>query len=179
MTTAAAAGAALARWRLLPAALAVATVLLGGVAALAATQAHDLRNTTTTRNTAMTDQTLTSQVKSQITDAVNTVFSYDHADVGKTEQAARELLTGEAVQQYHGIFGLVREQAQANKLVLITTVTDSGVTLLEGNRARLLIFADQHSTTTEAGKASYAPAMFAVGAVLEGDRWKISNIDTF
>ncbi|MFI6902689.1 hypothetical protein ACIBKY_15630 [Nonomuraea sp. NPDC050394] len=170
---------AAARTRRLPALLALTTVLLGGVAGLAATKAHDLRDTTTTRNTAMTDQTRTGQVKSQIIDAVNTVFSYDHADVAKTEQAARDLLTGKAVEQYQGIFGLVREQALRDKLVLTTTVTDSGVTLLEGDRARLLIFADQHSTTAEPGKASYAPAMFAVGAVLDGDRWKIENIDTF
>ncbi|WP_327091294.1 hypothetical protein OIE66_11820 [Nonomuraea sp. NBC_01738] len=165
------------RW--LPAVLAVLTVLLGGGAAWAAREAHDLRNTSTTRNTAMTDQTRTSQVKSQITDAVNTVFSYNHADIAKTEKAAQELLTGKAVQQYNGIFGVLREKARQNNLVLTTTVTDSGVTLLDGDRARLLIFADQHSTTTEAGKASYAPAMFAVGAIYEGDRWKIENIDTF
>ncbi|NRQ39306.1 hypothetical protein HII36_46915 [Nonomuraea sp. NN258] len=169
-------------WRRLwlPAVLAVATVLLGGVAAWSAGQASDIRNTSTTRNAAMTDQTRTSQVKSQIIDAVNTVFSYNHADVAKTEKAAQELLTGDAVQQYNGIFGVVREQAQRNKLVLTTTVTDSGVMLLEGDRARLLIFADQHSTAaTDTGQASYAPAMFAVGAVFVDDRWKIENIDTF
>ncbi|TXS43514.1 hypothetical protein EAO72_10135 [Streptomyces sp. or43] len=39
-------------------------------------------------------------------------------------------------------------QAAKQKLVLTTTVTESGVELLDGDRARLIIFADQSNTRT-------------------------------
>ena len=51
--------------------------------------------------------------------------------------------------------------------------------LFRSNRARLLIFADQRDTAGAAHKTTDAGAMFAVNAVSQGGRWKISSIDTF
>ncbi|SHN33290.1 hypothetical protein [Actinacidiphila paucisporea] len=161
--------------------LAVLTVLLGGFAAFAASRAGALHDTVATRNTALTDTAATSEVKGQIAQAVNAVFSYDYADTARTDAAARRLLTGKAVQQYAGMLAGVRAQASAQKLVLTTTVTDTGVEAIDGDRARVLVFADQRNTSTaEAGAGStYAAAMFAVDAVRQGGTWKITSIDTF
>lgn len=163
----------------LPAALSVATVLLGGLAVWSHQQAANLGDAPSARNAALSDNARTSEVKGAITDVVNTVFSYNYTDIGKTDRAAKMLLTGKAVQQYNAMFALVRRQAPAQKLVLTTTVTDSAVKTLQGDRARLLIFADQRNTRTRDGKSSYSAAMFAVDAVRQGGHWKIANLDTF
>ncbi|WP_433334157.1 hypothetical protein [Spirillospora sp. CA-294931] len=170
-----------AAWRhpRMPAALAVVTVLLGGLAAWSGTQAHALDSAGSARNAALTDNARTSELKGQVTDIVNTVFSYNYTDTAKTDQAVRTLLTGKAVQQYGGMIAPIRAQASQQKLVLTTTVTDSGVRMLEGDRARILIFADQRNTRTDTNKTSYSSTMLAVGAVHRDGRWKIENIDTF
>jgi Mce-associated membrane protein len=50
--------------------------------------------------------------------------------------------------------------------------------MLEGDRARLLVFADQRNTRTSGKQTTYAAAMLAVDAVRRDGRWKISNLDT-
>jgi Mce-associated membrane protein len=63
--------------------------------------------------------------------------------------------------------------------VLTTTVTDSAVEMLEGDRARLLVFTDQRDTRTGGKDATtYAAAMLAVDAVHRDGIWKITNLDT-
>ncbi|MEU5837229.1 hypothetical protein ABZ820_26655 [Streptomyces diacarni] len=172
------------------------TLLLGGFAAWAATEAAGLRDAASAHNTALADAAGTSRVKGEVTSAVNALFSYDHAKPGKNEDAARRLLTGKAVEQHRELLAAVRKQGREQKLVLTTTVTDSAVTALEGDRARVLLFADQHSARTGArgehkakadGKkadggaeddATYAGAMLAVNAVRQDGTWKIAAIDT-
>ncbi|WP_031518300.1 nuclear transport factor 2 family protein [Streptomyces sp. NRRL F-5123] len=161
--------------------LAAATVLLGGFAAFAASRASGLHDSVAAHNTALTDTARTSEVKGQVAEAVNAVFSYDYADPARTDSAAERLLTGKAVQQYATMLAQVRAQAPTRKLVLTTTVTDTGVDTIDGDRAHLLVYADQRNTSTaKAGAGStYAPAMFAVDAVRTGGIWKIAAIDTF
>ncbi|MFE4798090.1 hypothetical protein ACFVRD_21185 [Streptomyces sp. NPDC057908] len=164
----------------LPAVLCALTVLLGAFAAWSFTAADGLRGDASRRNTALTDISRTSEVKGQISEAVGAVFSYNYAATAKSEQAARTYLVGKAVQQHKDMLAEVRAQAPKQKLVLTTTVTESGVELLDGDRARLLIFADQSNTRTgKSDETTYAAAMFAVDAVRRGDTWRISAIDTF
>ncbi|WP_326769168.1 hypothetical protein OG978_35625 [Streptomyces sp. NBC_01591] len=164
----------------LPAVLCALTVLLGAFAAWAFTSAGSLRDDPSRQNTALTDISRTSEVKGQMADAVGAVFSYNYASPGKSEQAARTHLVGKAVQQHKDMLAQVRAQGQKQKLLLTTTVTDSGVELLDGDRARLLIFADQSNTRTgKSDETTYAAAMFAVDAVRRGGTWRISAIDTF
>ncbi|OKJ74853.1 nuclear transport factor 2 family protein [Streptomyces sp. CB02460] len=164
----------------LPAVLCVLTLLLGAVAAWAFTSAASLRDDPGRQNTALTDISRTSEVKGQITEAVGAVFSYDYASPTKAEAAVTKYLTGKAVQQHADMLAEVRAQAPKQKLVLTTTVTDSGVELLDGDRARLLIYADQRNTRTgKSEETTYAAAMFSVDAVRKGGSWRISAIDTF
>ncbi|MGW2178218.1 hypothetical protein ACWCXX_09055 [Streptomyces sp. NPDC001732] len=164
----------------LPAVLGVLTVLLGACAAWAFASADELRDDPARQNTALTDIGRTSEVKGQISEAVGAVFSYNYASPAKSEQAVKSYLTGKAVQQHRDMLAQVRAQGQKQKLVLTTTVTDSGVERLNGDRARLLIYADQSNTRTgKAEETTYAAAMFAVDAVRRGDTWRISAIDTF
>lgn len=163
--------------------LALLTVLLGGFAAWAAGKASALHDTSATGNTALTDTARTSEVKGTVAQAVNAVFSYDYAAPARSDEAARRLLTGKAVQQYATMIAQVKAAALTQKLVLTTTVTDTGVETIDGDRARLLIFADQRNTSTAAAAendaTTYAAAMFAVDALRQDGTWKIASIDTF
>ncbi|MFZ4267485.1 hypothetical protein [Streptomyces arboris] len=164
----------------LPALLCALTVLLGAFAAWAFTSAASLRDEPARQNTALTDIARTSEVKGRIGEAVGAVFSYDYASPARSDRAAKTHLTGRAVQQHKDMLAEVRAQAPKQKLVLTTTVTASGVEYLDGDRARLLIFADQSNTRTgKDEETTYAAAMFAVDAVRRGDTWRIAAIDTF
>jgi Mce-associated membrane protein len=160
------------------------TLLLGCFAGYAHTRAADLDAVAGHDNTALTDAARTSQVKGSITQAVDTLFSYDYTDPARTDDAAKTLLVGSAVPQYTTMLSAVRSQADRLKLVLTTTVTDCGVEQLDGDRAQLLIFADQRDTTASAGATASSdsqesPAMFTVSAVLRQGSWRISSINTF
>ncbi|WP_435285549.1 hypothetical protein [Streptomyces bacillaris] len=164
----------------LPALLCALTVLLGAFAAWAFGSAAALRDEPARQNTALTDIARTSEVKGRIGEAVGAVFSYDYASPARADRAAETHLTGRAVQQHKDMLAEVREQGEKQKLVLTTTVTASGVEYLDGDRARLLIFADQSNTRTgKDEETTYAAAMFAVDAVRRGDTWRIAAIDTF
>lgn len=176
-----------ARTRRLPVILCLLTVLLGGFAAYAATQASSLRDDPATRNTALTDIARTSEVKGAATQAVEAVFSYDFADPEALDRAVRTHLTGEAVRQHTTMLAAVRDQGPKQKLLLTTTVTESGVERIDGDRARVLVYADQSNTRTApakgGGKAAedertYAAAMLAVDLVRTDGTWRIANLDT-
>jgi Mce-associated membrane protein len=165
-------------WRI-AAALGAVTVVLAGFGVWATLHASSLRSNAAQANTALTDGPATATVRREISAAVNTIFSYNYANTAATRQAAQRVLTGPAVRQYNTLFALVTKNAPAQKLVVTTKVTNSGVELLNGNRARLLVFANQQDTRVGTGQTSYAGAMFAVTALRQGGQWKIENIDTF
>ncbi len=166
-------------WRI-AAALGAVTVVLAGFGVWATLHASSVRsNAAAEANTALTDGAATAAVRREISAAVNTIFSYNYADTAATRQAAHRVLTGPAVRQYNTLFALVTKNAPAQKLIVTTKVTNTGVELLNGNTARLLVFANQQDTRAGTGQSSYAGAMFAVTALREGGRWKIENIDTF
>ena len=166
-------------WRI-AAALGAVTVVLAGFGVWATLHASSLRsNAAAQANTALTDGPATATVRRQISAAINTIFSYNYADTAATRRAAQSVLTGAAVRQYNTLFALVTKNAPAQKLIVTTKVTNSGVELLNGSRARLLVFANQQDTRAGTGQTSYAGAMFAVTALRQGGQWKIENIDTF
>ncbi|GAA2514288.1 hypothetical protein [Streptomyces gobitricini] len=162
------------------AALGVLTVLLGGFAAWATAETAALRDTPSARNTALTDIARTSEVKGRITKAVGELFSFDYAATASADRAARTHLTGKAVEQHRAMLAPVRARAAEQKPVLTTTVTHSGVELIDGDRARVLVYADQNHTRTAAKKAetAHGAAMFAVEAVRKDGAWRIAVIDT-
>jgi Mce-associated membrane protein len=159
--------------------LGAVTVILGAFGIYGTVHASSLRAQSAQQNTALIDPTATSTVRAQVDSAVQTIFSYNYADTAATRQAAQRLLTGPAIQQYNSLFALVQQQAPAEKLVLTTTVTDSGVELLTGDQARVLIFVNQQDTRAGTSQTSYGGAMLAVTAVFQAGQWKIEEIDTF
>jgi Mce-associated membrane protein len=163
---------------LVPILLAVAVVLLGGLATWSGLEWSHLRSGAAA-NTALADSAGTSEVVGQVTSAVNTTFSYDYTNVGKTEKAAQSLLTGAALCQYNAIFKLIQQDAPSQKLVVTTTVTSTGVQMLEGDQARVVMMVNQKDTKVSTNQPVASQAALAVNAVKQDGKWKISNIDTF
>ncbi|MEU5086134.1 hypothetical protein [Streptomyces sp. NPDC021356] len=179
--------------------LCLLTLALGGFAGWAHARAQSLRDDPAVRNTALTDAARTSEIKGETEKAVAALFSYDHAAPGAYEKAVKTLLTGKAVAQHRALLDGVRTRADQQKAVITTTVTDSAVERIDGDRARVLVYADQSSVSTAGTKAApgaknkqgaqgkqgaqdqgtYAGAMFAVDVVLRDGHWLVSGIDTF
>ncbi|WP_290055560.1 hypothetical protein [Amycolatopsis solani] len=126
-------------------------------------------------NQALVDSTATASVSAEVSDAVKSVFSYDYANLARTERAASQVLTGDAVGQYQGQFASARTRAAAEKLVRTTTVRAVGVRSLVGDDASLLMFLDQQ-TVASGGALSSSVAQLAVTARRVDGHWKISSL---
>lgn len=162
------------------------TVLLGAFAGFAHSRASALRNDPVRANTALTDLARTSEIKGQTAKAVASLFSYDHAKPAAFESASKTLLTGKAVTQHRALFGEVLAQAEKQKTVITTAVTDSAVERIDGDRARVLVYADQSSVSTAGtekqspqNQGVYAGAMLALDLVNRDGHWLVEGIDTF
>lgn len=159
--------------------LGAVTVVCGGLAAWFGVEDHDLTSGVVGGNTALTDTAATSQISGQVTSAINTMFSYDYQNLDKTKTAVQKLLVGNAISQYNQLFKTVEQQAPQQRLVLTTSVVDTGVKMIQGDRASVLVFANQTDVRASDNTKASGGTMFSVQVVRQGGQWKISNIDTF
>ncbi|AHH96796.1 hypothetical protein GCM10010174_41470 [Kutzneria viridogrisea] len=127
-------------------------------------------------NTALVDTATTAAVVAKVGEAVQSAFSYDYNDTARTEQAARNVLIDSAVRQYEQLFGKVREQATAQKLVLVTAVRSVGVSELSGDRATALVFLDQQAVRGDNNQHTSVSAQLSVVARNVDGTWKIAEL---
>ena len=127
-------------------------------------------------NQALVDVPATADVSSQVSDAVKAVFSYDYANLARTERAAADVLTGDAVRQYQTQFASARTRATAEKLIRTTTVRAIGVRSLRGDSADLLLFLDQQTVAQGGGAPTSSVAQLAVTAKRLDGRWKLATL---
>lgn len=160
----------------------IPSAVLAGVAALATVlavvsgvSAHELRTGGAAGNRALTDVAATEDVIDAVTEAVETVFSYEYRDTARTREAARGLLVGPAVEQYEALFAQVELQAAARGTVLSTAVRSVGVVELRDDYASLLLFVDQQILQTGEGTHTSGATQLLISAVRSGD-WKIDGI---
>jgi Mce-associated membrane protein len=160
----------------------VPTAVVAGVAALATVlalwaglAAHELRTGGPAANRALTDVAATEAVIHAVTEAVETVFSYEYRDTARTREAARGLLVGAAVEQYEALFAEVERQAPERRTVLSTAVRSVGVVELRDDRANLLVFVDQQIVRGDGTHTSGA-SQLSITAVRDGDAWRIEDI---
>ncbi|WP_143230522.1 hypothetical protein [Actinosynnema sp. ALI-1.44] len=99
-------------------------------------------------------------------------FSYDKVD----PNVAKDVLAGSAVGEYDKLIEQVRKDAPAQKLVLATRVTTTGVKSLDGDRAELLVFLDQVATRVDTGKTNGSAAALSVTAEKQNGAWRIISL---
>ncbi|WP_037314122.1 hypothetical protein [Amycolatopsis orientalis] len=166
------------RQLILAGALVVVGLLLAGAAVLFKIQADDV--TSSTNNTALLDVAKTSQVKDQVSKATEALFSYDYNNIAKTEAAAADLLVNDEVRaKYNLLMGEVKRLAPQQKMVVTCKVTRSAVIRLEGDRADVMVFVDQSSTRADTNKTTAGSAQLHLNAELQGDKWKITAMNTY
>lgn len=153
-----------------------ATAVLAALAIFFGVATYTTYNTGSAANEALTSAGETSEVNGQISEGIEKLFSYDFNDTAKTENAAKDLLVGSAVQKYNELFALVKQQAPQQQLIVTTTAKNSAVTHLEGDRAEVLVFVDQHAMRANTGESNIGPAQLSVSAEKQGDKWKITQL---
>lgn len=154
-----------------------AVVVLSAAASLWFGLAADrLRESDWAVNTALVDASGTAAVADEVGSAVRAVFSYDYGNTDATEQSARQVLAGEAVEQYTALFGEVRRQAVEQELVFTTTVRSIGVTELAGDHARLLVFVDQQVLRSGEDRHTSRTGQVEVRAERMAGHWRITTI---
>nr|WP_167386366.1 hypothetical protein [Amycolatopsis regifaucium] len=166
------------RQLILAGALVVVGLLLAAAAVLFKIQADEV--TSSTENTALLDVAKTSQVKDQVAKATEALFSYDYNNIAKTEAAANDLLVNDEVRaKYNLLMGEVKRLAPQQKMVVTCKVTRSAVIRLEGDRADVMVFVDQSSTRADTNKTTAGSAQLHLNAELQGDKWKITAMNTY
>lgn len=154
--------------------LAAVAVVMAGLAVWFTLEAR-ATNDVVAHNSALSDVAGTGEAAKQISAALGTVFSYRYDDPAKSEQAAKDVLTGPALAQYEQLFGQVRKLAAEQKLVVTSTAVASGVKLLDGDRAALLVFLDQTGTRGD-GQRSTGAAQLSVTAERVAGKWRVTGM---
>ncbi|GAB2759948.1 hypothetical protein [Amycolatopsis magusensis] len=164
--------------RLLLPLLLVAAVAFAGLAVWFKIEESEV--SAATDNTALLDVAKTAQVKQAVTSAAEALFSYDFNDIAKTENAANELLVNDEVRQkYNGFMGEVKRLAPEQKMVVTMKVTRSAVVLIDGDRAKVMVSADQTSTRTAQNQTSAGGAQMWFTTELRDGKWKITDLNTY
>ncbi|MFE3175517.1 hypothetical protein ACFXPA_23010 [Amycolatopsis sp. NPDC059090] len=161
----------------------VALLLVVGLALVAAAVIFQVKGSDaadSTSNRAVLDVAKTAQVKDQVSKSIETLFSYDFNNIKKTEDAANQLLATDQVKtSYNALMGQVKKLAPQQKVVVTCKVTRSAVIRLNGDLARVMLFIDQTSTRADTKQTAAGTAQMHVDAQLQGDTWKITDMDTY
>lgn len=160
--------------------LVIAVVVLTGAAVFFAVDGARLHGTPAARNTALVDREATTAVIAQLSAAVKTAYSYDHARLDENERDARAGMTPAMADQFTKLFAQVRQFAPQQKAVVTATIAVAGVQSIEGDRAQMVVFVDQLATRVGAdGKPAQfsAPGRLTVTGKLIDERWLLDGME--
>lgn len=159
--------------------LAAALVVLAGVAVLFGVQDARLRGTPAATNSALVDVGATAEAAGQLSDAIETIYSFDFARLDENRNAAREVITPAFAEQFERLFAEVQARAPQQQAVVSATVTLSAVKELRGDRAVLVAFVDQQATRAapdaQSQQLAAAGRLTVIGERVDG-RWKIAAV---
>lgn len=150
--------------------------LLLVVAAVTYWQADRTRDTDNVGNHAIVDDTATTDVQSAVSQALVRVFSYDYSNPGPTEQAADDLLAGQARREYDTLFAALEKKAVGQQLTMTAQVQVAAVKDLDGDKASLLVFLDQASQRASDKESTVSAAQLAVDAERVEGVWKVTGL---
>ncbi|WP_233223539.1 hypothetical protein, partial [Amycolatopsis sp. CA-128772] len=173
-----AAGSKVQKPYLVAGALVLVALILGGLAYWFHAKEQEISSATS--NTALLDVAKTAQVKDAVSKAAEALFSYDYNNIKKTEDAANDLLANDDVKnKYNSLMGEVKRLAPQQKMIVTCKVTRAAVIMLNGDLAKVMVFVDQTSTRTDTKKTTAGTAQLHLNAQLQGDKWKITDMDTY
>lgn len=177
-SSATAAGSRVQKPYLVAGALVLVALILGGLAFWF--KSEEVKVSSATSNTALLDVAKTAQVKDAVSKAAEALFSYDFNNIKKTEDAANDLLANDDVKnKYNSLMGEVKRLAPEQKMIVTCKVTRAAVIMLNGDLAKVMVFVDQTSTRTDTKKTTAGTAQLHLNAQLQGDKWKITDMDTY
>ncbi len=160
------------------AALLAATLVLAGLAVFFKTKYDEV--TRLTGNTAMVDVAATAEVKQAMEDAAQRLFSVNYQNMEATKEAADAAKANEEVRStYDALMGDYRREAQKQKIVVTTTAVRSAVVLLDGDRARVMVYVDQVATRAGQDQPMGGPAAMWFEAERRDGTWKVAGLDVY
>jgi Mce-associated membrane protein len=142
-------------------------------------EANQLTGSAAASNTALVDVGATAQVSGQMRDAVQRIYSYDFARLDDNERAAQQEITGPFAQEFRQQFALVRQLAPQQQAVVVATVLNVGVKVLDGDRALLVAFIDQQASRGIRAPQLSVAGRLSVTAQRVGGTWKIADVQPF
>lgn len=160
-------------------ALCAVLVLAVGLAAWFRGEANQLTGSAAAGNRALVDAGTTAEVSGQVRAALQRIYSYDFARLDDNERAAGEVVTGPFAEAFRQQFRLVRELAPAQQAVVVATVLDLGVKVLDGDRAILLVFLDQQASRGIETQPLFVAGRLTVTAERVDGVWKIADVQPF
>ncbi|GAA1286906.1 hypothetical protein GCM10009609_61200 [Pseudonocardia aurantiaca] len=138
-----------------------------------------LHSTPTATNTALVDVAGTAEAAGQLSDAIETVYSFDYTRLDENERAARDVITPEFAAEFDRLFADVRQRAPGQQAVVSATVTLSAVKELTGDHAVLVAFVDQQATRAapdaQSRQLAAAGRLTVTGERVDG-HWKIASV---
>lgn len=127
-------------------------------------------------NFAFADRGGTADVAAKSRELVNTVFSFEPDRANETERVAARSLTGDAIAQYDKLYGRLLDSAADRGLSMRTSAATVGVQYLNGDRATVLVFANQKSAQNGAGAPNLGAAQLQLRLLKIDGAWKIEGI---
>lgn len=155
--------------------LALAALLLVA-AAITYWQADRTRSTDNVGNHALVDDTATTDVQTEVSQALVRVFSYDYSNPAPTEQAADDLLAGQARREYDTLFAALDKKAAGQQLTMTAQVQVAAVKELDGDHATLLVFLDQASQRKSDKESTVSAAQLSVKAERVDGTWRVTGL---
>ncbi|MGH1562163.1 hypothetical protein [Mumia sp. DW29H23] len=154
----------------------ILSALMLAVGVVGLWMAYDLRSADAAQNLAVVDEDATAEVQSEVSQALVSVLSYDYADPAPTEQAADQVLAGDAREEYDKLFAALEERAPGQQLTLTAQVQVAAVKTLDDDSAELLVFLDQSSQRATDKEASVSAAQLSVQAEKVDGAWKVTGL---
>ncbi|GAA5146737.1 hypothetical protein GCM10023321_06630 [Pseudonocardia eucalypti] len=130
------------------------------------------------QNVAYLDPVATSEVKRQITRAVEAIYSYDYTRLDQSEQLALAFITGSYSEEFKGKFQPVRLHGVPQKAALVSKVVEIGVKSVSAQNAELLVMVNQVGRSAASPQPLKATMRLSVTAQRADGQWKVSGVKT-
>ncbi|TVT24130.1 hypothetical protein LWP59_26645 [Amycolatopsis acidiphila] len=125
---------------------------------------------------ALTDRETVATLTNQTRQAIATLYSFDPGATARTDEAGPRWLSGGAADQYRAMFAPVRQNAEANRYTVDTTVSAVGLERVQGGEAEALVFARQTVSSANPGQMVAKNVQFDIALHEISGRWTISGI---